>query len=205
MIEFLDYLGTVVFAITGALAAGRRQMDVFGVVVVATVTSVGGGTLRDMLLGLQPVFWVKEPLYIVTTTVTALITFALMRFLHSPRRMLLVLDALGLAVFTILGCQRALGVTDSLVIVVMMGIMSGTAGGMVRDLLCDKVPVVLRREIYATASLVGGVLFVMLSKYGYSFNQAALASISSVLAIRLFALRRGLSLPVAEVKEQLTS
>lgn len=201
MIEFLDYLGTVVFAITGALAAGRRQMDVFGVVVVATVTAVGGGTLRDMLLGLQPVFWVAEPLYIVATTVAALVTFAAMRFLHSPRRMLLVLDALGLAVFTILGCQRALMVTSSPVVVVMMGVMSGTAGGMVRDLLCDKVPVVLRREIYATASLVGGVLFVLLTSRKVDFNQAALVSIFAVLAIRLFALRRGLSLPVAQVKE----
>ncbi len=200
MLLLLDYLGTIVFAVTGALAAGKRQMDAFGVVVVALVTSVGGGTLRDLLLGFRPVFWVTAPSYIAVAALAALITFAFMRFLPSPRRLLLVLDALGLAVFTVLGCQRTLSVTDAPVIVAMMGVMSGTAGGMIRDLLCDTVPVVLRREIYATAALAGSVIFIVTTARGVPQNVVALVSASAVLAIRLFALRRGLSLPVAKIR-----
>lgn len=196
MLAFLDYLGTIVFALSGALAAGKQRLDVFGMVVVAFVTAVGGGTIRDVVLGLQPVFWVTQPEYVTLIVVSALVAFATIRRFARPARWLLILDALGLAVFTVLGCQRAMLVTQSLPIVVMMGIMSGTAGGLIRDVLCNKVPVVLQREIYATAALLGGVTFVLLTWAGVAQDIVSLVAAGVVLAVRLAALRYRLSLPM---------
>ncbi len=196
MLAFLDYLGTIVFALSGALAAGKQRLDVFGMVVVAFVTAVGGGTIRDVVLGLQPVFWVTQPEYVTLIVVSALVAFATIRRFARPARWLLILDALGLAVFTVLGCQRAMLVTQSLPIVVMMGIMSGTAGGLIRDVLCNKVPVVLQREIYATAALLGGVTFVLLTWAGVAQDIVSLVAAGVVLVVRLAALRYRLSLPM---------
>ena len=197
MITFLDYLGTAVFAITGALVAARLRMDVFGMLVVAFVTAVGGGTIRDLVLGFRPVFWVAQPEYVVIIVLAAIAAFAMLRLFARPSRLLLGLDALGLAVFTVLGCQRTLQVTDSLPIVVMMGIMSGSAGGIIRDVLCGKVPVIFRSELYATAALIGGVIFVLMTWGNIQQDIVTLVAATAVLAVRLAALRWHLTLPIA--------
>lgn len=199
MLSFLDWFGTAVFAISGALAAGRKNLDVFGTVVIAFVTAVGGGTLRDVLLGLAPVFWIRQPNYVAVPVVAALLTFGAMRRIHFPRRTLLVCDAIGLGVFTVAGCQRALPVNQSFAIVVMMGAISGVAGGAIRDILCGEIPTILRTEIYATAALGGGAFFYVLWKTGATDGLSLAAGALLTIALRLAALSLSAELPTASL------
>ena len=141
-------------------------MDMFGVLVVAAVTAVGGGTTRDILLGRHPVFWIQEMAYLGTIAGAALLTYATAWYVRFPEKALLVADALGLSVFTIVGVYVALGEGAHPVIAVVMGTITGTVGGMIRDLLCGDVPLILRREIYATASLAGGTVHLLLLRLG---------------------------------------
>ncbi|MCL5103616.1 MAG: trimeric intracellular cation channel family protein [Armatimonadetes bacterium] len=203
VMHLLDILGIAVFAITGALAAGRKKMDAFGIVVVAIVTAVGGGTIRDLLLGIHPVLWIANPMYLTVATSAALATFMLVRFVRPPHRTLLVLDALGLATFTVIGCQKAMAAHVPHMVVVIMGVITGVAGGIIRDLLCHEIPLVLRREVYATASLLGSVVFVTL-RYFHSQPTIAMVTAAVVtLVVRLFAIYWQISLPVfPDVQEE---
>jgi len=196
VIYALDLFGTSVFAVSGAMAAGRKRMDLFGLIVVATVTGLGGGTLRDVILGVRPVFWVADYNYIAVTTTTAMLTFVVGRVLQLHPTVLLVADAFGLAVFTAIGAQRAADCGAPAPIVMLMGVTTGVAGGMVRDVLCGEIPLVLRKEIYATASFLGALVFVFLSGLGFGRVPVLSVSIVAVLAVRLAAIRWGLSLPV---------
>lgn len=196
MLYTLDIFGTAVFAVSGALAAGRKQMDLFGVVVLAVVTAVGGGTFRDLVLGATPVFWVRDPLYLGTATAAALLTFGAARITRIPPVGLQLADAVGLATFTVIGTQAALVHAVSPAVAVLMGVMTGVLGGMVRDVLAGEVPLVLRREIYATASLCGAVALVGIEAAGAEANVAVGAAATVTLCLRLVALRWKLSLPV---------
>jgi len=196
MIHLLDLFGTAVFAATGALAAGRKHMDVFGVVVVALVTALGGGTARDVVLGAGPVFWVHDAAYVVVAGCAALGTFVLARFARLPGRALLVADAFGLAVFTAVGAQQAFASGAGGLITVIMGVMTGVVGGMLRDVLCGEIPLILRKEIYATASLAGAVAFVLLRSNGVERLPATAAAVGIVLVVRLAAIHWRLSLPI---------
>lgn len=196
MIELLDLFGIAVFAISGALVAGRKRMDVFGIVVVAIVTAIGGGTIRDVILGIHPVFWIADPRYVIVAVVAALVTFFASPSIRFPLRLLLLFDAFGLAFFTILGCQRTLGTSVSHTIVVVMGVLTGVAGGVVRDLLCGEIPLIFRREIYATASLAGSLAFVLFMEIGLDLRAASITAIAIALFVRLAALRWRLALPV---------
>jgi uncharacterized membrane protein YeiH len=191
----LDLFGTAVFAVTGSLAAGRKQLDVFGVMVVAAVTAVGGGTIRDLILGIRPVFWVRDTNYVVLSVAAALVTFVVARYYKMPESLLLVFDAFGLAVFTVIGCEAAMRQSAPVLIAVITGTMTGSAGGMMRDVLCGEVPLILRKEIYATASLLGGVVFLLMSAMGFRFWMSGSAAGLVVLTTRLAAIRWGLSLP----------
>ena len=195
MMYSLDLIGTVIFAVTGALAAGRKHLDIFGVVVVALATALGGGTIRDVTLGSLPVFWVSQPTYIIVAVAGALATVVVARFVRLPHGLLAVADAFGLAVFTVIGTERALAVGAGPLVAVLMGMATGVAGGMVRDILTGEVPLILQREIYATASLCGATVFVVLATY--CPGQCAYAFISAVvtLGLRLAALKWNLSLP----------
>ncbi len=196
LIYILDLFGVAVFAVTGSMIAGKKHMDLFGVVVLAIVTALGGGTIRDLVIGATPVFWISDPVYLLVASVTALVTFMFSRFYDFPRYILLTADAFGLAVFTVVGIERALSFELSPGIAVVMGIMTGVAGGMLRDVLSGEIPLILRREIYATASLCGAVSFFIILE---SFDSRALAVITSILvtlALRLSAIKWNLSLPV---------
>jgi uncharacterized membrane protein YeiH len=197
-------VGTAVFAVTGAIAALRRGLDVFGVVVIAIVTAVGGGTLRDLLLGATPVFWVRDVDYVWVATAAALFTAAL---LGAPRtrpitegalarveRALLYFDAAGLAVFTLGGVDRATAFGAPPVVAVMMGVMTGSAGSIVRDVLCNEVPLLLQREIYATAALLGAALYLALRALGADTHLALGAGMAFIFGLRAIAIRHGLSL-----------
>lgn len=192
----LDLFGTAVFAISGALAAGRKSMDLFGVVVLAIATALGGGTLRDMGLGATPLFWMTDSYYLIATTGAALLTVVGSRLMKPPRNILPVADAVGLATFTVIGARKALemGITPGPAIV--MGVMTGVVGGMIRDVLSGEVPLVLRREIYATASLAGALVYVLTQGVWPGLILPTLGGALTVLALRLAAIRWQLSLPV---------
>jgi uncharacterized membrane protein YeiH len=190
----LDIMGTVVFAITGLLAASRHHLDLFGAVVLAMVTAIGGGTLRDLILNV-PVFWLSQTEYIYITVVTTLLVAVYRRTHVIPVQVLLFLDALGLAVFTIIGAQKALSLGYSDVIAIMMGIMTGVVGGMIRDILVGEVPLILRKEIYATASFLGASVYVLAIAWLDSAWLVIVLSMGATLSARLGGVFLGWRLP----------
>ncbi len=195
VIYLFDLAGTAVFAVSGSLAAGKRRMDLFGVAVLAVVTALGGGTIRDVILGAHPVFWVTDPVYIIVAVAASLFTFSIARTHALPSNILAIADAVGLAVFTVIGTQKALAFHVPGLVAVIMGIMTGVAGGIIRDLLSGQIPLVLSKEIYATASLCGGAAYVLLSLASGNKALIALLSIAVTLGLRLAAIRWKLSLP----------
>ena len=193
---WFDIFGVVVFAITGSLAAGKKRLDLFGGLVLALVTALGGGTLRDVVLGNDPIFWIKDLTYIYFVAATALIVFVIARYRKIPERTLLFADAFGLAVFSVLGAQVALQEGAPAVVAIIMGMLTGVAGGIIRDVLTNEIPLILRQEIYATAALAGATAYIILSAF-YSSSQFNLAVAALVtLALRLAAIKWKFSLPV---------
>ena len=198
ILRLFDLLGAAVFALSGALEARRKRMDIFGVATVALVTPLGGGTLRDLLLHEKSVFWIADPLPVVVATAVAVLTFFANRPLAPlSRRVLLMADAAGLALFTVLGVQEALAYGASSIVAVMMGMISGVVGGILRDILCNTIPLILRREVYATASLAGGALFLGLGQTPLPLSWRMTLAILTVFTLRVAALRFHLSLPHA--------
>ena len=198
----LDIFGTIVFSLSGALMAGRYKLDPFGVVVLASVTAVGGGTIRDVILQ-TPVFWVVQPIYLYVILTTALLTIVLIRQPRLiPKRFLLVADALGLALFAVLGTQKSLALGSPLPVAIVMGTITGVAGGMIRDVLCNVIPMILQKEIYALAAMLGGGLFVIFHLLGWSENEATLIAISGALLLRLAAIYWRVSMPAFEIIEK---
>jgi uncharacterized membrane protein YeiH len=191
----LDLAGVAVFAASGALAASRKQMDVVGFVLIATVTGVGGGTIRDVLLGVAPVFWITAPAYLVLCAAVAVLLFFAAPFLESRFRALLWADAAGLAVFCVIGAERALAAGAPIIVAVLMGMITATFGGLVRDVLCAEVPLILRREIYATAAAAGAAVYAGLHLLGVARPATVLAAFVVGFAIRAVAIAFGLSLP----------
>jgi uncharacterized membrane protein YeiH len=194
-IYYLDLLGTVVFAITGLLAASRKQLDLFGAIVIAMVTAVGGGTLRDLILGV-PVFWTEQTIYIYVIVISTLFVFFFSRHYQLPVRFLLVLDALGLAVFTVIGAQKAFEFGFSDPIVIMLGVMTGVVGGVIRDVLVGEVPLIFRKEIYATASFLGASVLLLGFYFLPSRELATVLALIVVFGLRLLAIEKNYSLPV---------
>ncbi len=200
-IHILDLVGTAVFAITGALAAGRKRMDIFGVVVLGCVTALGGGTLRDIILGAYPIFWISNTGYLGAATIAAIGTFITARYWKLPTTLLMYGDAVGLAVFTVIGFQKGLQATHEFSIGIVMGVTTGVVGGIIRDLLSGEIPLILRREIYASASLCGALLLAILSYLGLPSPLIILVAASVILIFRLAALHWNLALPLLWLKE----
>lgn len=189
MLHWLDLAGVAVFAISGAIAAGRAGLDLLGVVVIASFTAIGGGTVRDLLLNRHPIFWIQDPTYLIVITAAALGTVLFARVFPPFERSLLVADALGLALFAIVGAQIAESAGLSPIIVVLMGTMTGVAGGVLRDVLTAQVPLILRRgEIYATAAIAGIALYLVLQAMGAGRTGAVVAGVVAVAALRLLAI-----------------
>ncbi len=192
----LDLLGVAVFAVSGALAAGRSGLDLLGVVVIAALTAVGGGTLRDLLLARHPIFWIADPTYLVVICAAALLTVAYARLLPPPRNALLQADALGLALFAMSGAQIAEATGGSPPVVVLMGTMTGVAGGVLRDVLCGEVPLILRRDVYATAAIGGISSYLILQSLGMGRSWASAVGMALVVGLRLLAIVWGWQLPI---------
>jgi len=192
----LDFLGVALFAVSGVLAAGRKFLDVFGAVVIAIVTAIGGGTLRDLLLDRHPVFWIANPIYLYIIGIASVFIMIYTRHGQPPFKVLLIADAFGLAFFTIAGAQIAEQNGCSGIVVVMMGVITSTVGGMIRDVLLVEIPIILRRtKIYATAAIAGAVLYLLMQYLGGSPFAAALLGMSATLALRLAAIVWGITLP----------
>lgn len=192
-----DLFGTAVFAFSGVLMAGRLRMDGFGVIVLAAVTAIGGGTIRDVIIGADKVFWTVDPWYLWVILGTALIGQFIAKL---PRRLpwyiLPLADAFGLAIFTIIGAEKALAHGYSGMVAVVMGVITGVAGGMIRDVLAREIPMVLQREIYATASVLGGIIYTGSLALGMATLLATVLGMSGTLILRTTAIRWHLSLPI---------
>lgn len=191
-----DLFGTAVFAFSGVLVAGRLRMDGFGVIVLAAVTAIGGGTIRDLIIGADTVFWTADTLYLWVILDTALLGQYIAKL---PRRLpwyiLPLADAFGLATFTIIGTEKALNHGTSGMVAVVMGVITGVAGGMIRDVLAREVPMVLQREIYATACIFGGILYTCSLTIGIAPLLATLFGMLGTFILRVAAIRWHLSLP----------
>lgn len=195
LLQALNYFAVVVFATTGALVASRKEMDVFGFSMLGTVTGVGGGSIRDVLLGQAPVFWVDRPIYIVLCVATSVIVFFTAHIPQSRYRVMLWLDCLGLSLVAVLGAEQALEAGAVPLVAVVMGVITATFGGIVRDILGAESPLVLRKEIYVTAALIGAALYVGATVAGLDRVTAVLTGFLGCFAIRALAIRRGWSLP----------
>ena len=203
LLRVLDLIGVAVFAISGALAAGRRRLDLIGVIALAAVTAIGGGTVRDLLLDRHPIFWLSDPVYLIVIIAAALATIGYVRWIGVPGPTLDVADALGLALFSVAGTQIAERAGLPAVACVLLGTITGSAGGVVRDILTAQVPVVLRAgSLYASAAIAGTTLYIVLARFGMRAPWASFAGMALVAALRLVAIRWKLSLPVFEVPER---
>ncbi|WP_211855025.1 trimeric intracellular cation channel family protein [Plastoroseomonas hellenica] len=190
----LSFLGCAVFAAAGALTASRKQLDPVGFILIAAVTAFGGGTTRDLLLG-APVFWLQEPGLLALTAGVAVLVFFAAHLAERRFLWLLWADAIGLAIFAVLGAEAALREGASPGIAVLMGIITATFGGIIRDVICDELPLILRREIYATAAAIGAGLYVGLESVGLDRTIAISAGMLLALLIRAAAILRAWSLP----------
>jgi uncharacterized membrane protein YeiH len=195
VISFLDFFVVAVFAISGALTAGHKKLDIFGVMVVALITCLGGGTLRDLILNSHPVIWVENTNYLLVGILSAFSTFLVVRLYKMPMRLLEVCDAIGLAFFTIAGMQKAQLLGYSPEISLLMGVMTGVAGGILRDTLCNEIPLIFHKEIYALAAITGGALFLLLQYFGVVSEISMIIGMFTILTLRLTGIFMGLSMP----------
>ena len=197
----LDLAGVAVFSISGVLAARDRDLDLLGVIVVAAITAIGGGTLRDLLLDRHPIFWVTDASYLTVIIVSAVMTVIYVRKWPPPGVILLVADALGLALFALSGAQYAEAAQCPPLIIIIMGTMTGVMGGIIRDVITARVPLILRREIYATAAIAGVVVYLLLQAIDVPRAVAFGSGMVTVVVLRLVAIRWNLHLPVFRHRE----
>jgi uncharacterized membrane protein YeiH len=196
IVPLLDIAGVFVFAVSGALAAARKRMDIFGFTVIALLTAVGGGTIRDLLVG-QPIFWIIGPIYVWVALAAAILTFFFVRFIHRSERWLSWFDAIGLGVFCVLGAAKGYEVTGAPLISVMMGVISAVAGGMMRDVVCNEIPLIFHGEIYATAAFTGSACYIGLHVMNIPESLAIWLGIIVAIVLRMAAMRWGWSLPAS--------
>lgn len=199
----LDLLGTMAFAVSGTSVAIQKRFDPFGVFIIAFVTAVGGGTLRDVLIGRTPVGWMQDLNYVYTTIAATILTIIIRNKINYFGKSLFLFDTIGLGIFTIIGTE--IGIQQNLhpIVSVALGVMSATFGGVLRDLLCNKIPVIFHKEIYASACIVGAITFLVLTKFNVPVNINYIITSLIVITIRLIAVKFKLSLPtfIGEIED----
>lgn len=191
---FIEILGTLAFAISGIRLASAKRFDWFGAYVVGFTTAIGGGTLRDVMLSKTP-FWMLDSSYLIVTAAAMLIVVGFGRYLIRLNNTFFIFDAIGLGLFTIVGIEKTLSAGFPLWVAVIMGTMTGAAGGVLRDILINEVPLIFRKEIYALACVFGGLVFWVCTLIGVGGDAAQIATAVSVIAMRIVAVRFGLKLP----------
>lgn len=204
LILVLDIIGTVAFAVSGVLTAMNQRMDPFGILIVASAAAIGGGTLRDVLIGV-PVMWMHDLTYLYVILATTIITIPFRKRIRYIRRSLFLFDTIGLALYTVVGVEKGIEAGFSPVICIVLGTMTASFGGVLRDILSNKIPIIFRKEIYATASILGGVTYFILTKTPLSNGYIVIISMVSIMIIRLLAIYFDLSLPNVYTKSELES
>lgn len=195
ILYLLDLLGTFAFAVSGALAGVRKDLDLYGVTVLGVVTAVGGGTIRDVLIGRIPPFIFQNTTYLFISIFASLITFYFSTFVEKKLKSLLIMDAVGLGVFTVIGISVGISYNIGYFGAIIMGVMTGTVGGMIRDILQGEVPLVLKKEIYASACIAGGLIFVFFDWLNLNKTIDVVVCIIIVITIRLIAIYKNWHLP----------
>lgn len=192
----LDYIGTAVFAISGVLTASEKRLDLFGAMFIGVVTAIGGGTTRDLLLGVQPVTWLQSSSYVWVIFVSLIVAVLFRRLLAQIRRTLFLFDTIGISVFTVIGVEKALSLNLSPVVAVLMGMTTAVVGGVIRDTLNNEVPLIFHREIYATACIGGAIVYILLRWAGLDSSLNQVFTVVAIFSIRLLSIRYNWSMPI---------
>ena len=200
MFQLLEIIGTMAFAMSGALTAMNKKMDPFGVFIIAFVTAVGGGTLRDVLIGRTPVGWMLDIRYVYLIIVGFILAILFRKKFNRLRTSLFLFDTIGLGVFTLIGLEKGINIGLHPVICIALGTITACFGGVIRDILCTEIPVIFRREIYATICIFGGIVFFLLRKLNLENDFLYLATSIIIITIRLMAVKFKWYLPTLEHK-----
>ncbi|WP_462252659.1 trimeric intracellular cation channel family protein [Ekhidna sp.] len=195
ILYFIDILGTMVFAISGALAGRDKNLDFFGIAAVGLITAIGGGTVRDILLGSTPVGWMNDLIYLAMIGAGILISLLFGKVVRKLRRTFFMFDTIGIAVFTVLGLQKALTLDVHPIIAIMMGMVSAVFGGVIRDIVCNEIPLIFRKEIYALTCLCGGIIFILMNKLGMDQTYNIILTILFIVSFRILAVAFKWQLP----------
>ncbi len=193
--QFLDFLGTFVFAISGVRLAAEKKMDIFGAIIIGFASAIGGGTIRDLLLGATPVAWIQNSgyLYLIVSAVVIGILFD--RYIFELKNMLLIFDSIGLGVFTLAGMQKAINYGIDTEYAVILGVTTATAGGIIRDILANEVPLILQKEIYATACFAGAFIYLLLEYFNINYHYNSLITIIFIVVLRTIAVKFNIAFP----------
>ena len=191
----IDILGTIAFAISGVLVAMEKKLDLFGVLIIAFVTAVGGGTLRDMLIGNTPVVWMRESVYIFTILGTVVFAILFVNQLKYLRKTLFLFDTIGIGLFTMVGIEKGLSAELMPIMCIILGTITASFGGVIRDILCNEIPVIFHKEIYATACILGGISYFLLIQLPIDGAYAYIVAILIIILVRILAVKFHIALP----------
>ncbi|MDP2525218.1 trimeric intracellular cation channel family protein [Maribacter dokdonensis] len=191
----IDILGTIAFAISGVLVAMDKRLDVFGVLIIAFVTAVGGGTLRDLLIGIKPVGWLNAPVHLLIIVVTVMLAIIFVKQLKYVRKSLFLFDTIGIGLYTMVGIEKGLAADLLPVMCIALGTITACFGGVIRDILCNEIPVIFRKEIYATVCILGGLVYFVLIQFPIKDTIAYSLAILTIIIMRVLAVRFKISLP----------
>ncbi|CAM3986361.1 trimeric intracellular cation channel family protein [Flavobacterium weaverense] len=200
MFQLLDIIGTMAFAMSGALTAMNKKMDPFGVFIIAFVTAVGGGTLRDIMIGRTPVGWMLDLKYVYVITIGFALAIIFRKKFDRLRTSLFLFDTIGLGVFTLIGLEKGINIGLHPIICIALGTMTACFGGVIRDILCTEIPVIFRNEIYATICILGGAVFFLLKKFNLESDALYLITSLVIISVRLMAVKFKWYLPTLENK-----
>ncbi|WP_281540718.1 trimeric intracellular cation channel family protein [Maribacter aestuarii] len=191
----VDILGTVAFAISGVLVAMEKKLDLFGVFIIAFVTAVGGGTLRDLLIGNTPVGWMQTPVYLFVILATVIVAILFVNQLKHFRKSLFLFDTIGIGLYTMVGIEKGISAELLPVMCIALGTITASFGGVIRDILCNEIPVIFRKEVYATVCILGGTIYFILIQFPIDETFAYIAAIAAIIIMRLVAVKFRISLP----------
>lgn len=202
LLLLFDYIGTMVFAISGTLTAAQKRLDIFGAIFIGFVTAIGGGTVRDIMLGNLPVSWIQSNNYFFVILAGILITILFKKHVIRLRNTLFLFDTIGIGVFTVLGLEKALAFGISAPIAVIMGLSSAVVGGIIRDTLTNEVPLIFHKEIYATACITGAIIFLILYYLHVPEVICESVTVLSIIGIRLWAVKYNITMPHISLSEK---